>query len=51
MTDVLATRNDLFDLRQAQLRSQHSFFTATVMISRLTGNDTLETGPVLLEEK
>jgi len=51
LTDVLATRNDLFDLRQEQLQSQLNFFTATVMISRLAGKDALETAPVYLEEK
>jgi outer membrane protein, heavy metal efflux system len=51
LTDVLATRNDLFDLRQAQLESQFSFFNATVLISRLTGRDFLEMPPVFLEEK
>lgn len=51
LTDVLSTRNGLFDLRQGQLESQHNFFTATVMISRLTGHGALEIAPVTLEEK
>jgi cobalt-zinc-cadmium efflux system outer membrane protein len=51
LTDVLATRNGLFDLRHAQLESQHNFFTATVMIARLTGTGAMEIAPVSLEEK
>jgi len=51
LTDVLTTRNDMFDLRLEQLCSQRDFFIATVNISRLTGQNIPESDPVYMEEK
>ena len=49
LTDVLETRRNLFELRQAELDSQLRFFNATVRIARLTGRKILDMNPVSTE--
>ncbi len=51
LTDVLATRHDLFDLRQNQLVAHLRFIKASVRISRLTGKLNNATTTVDLEDK